>query len=93
MFYLLSYTYRMERIGVRELNQQIGGFLSTVILHKIKEQMSALLPSDTFEPVDTKSAARYALCATIDAGSLTVAGGGAVKRGIRRAVGRPAWHR
>ena len=30
MFYLLSYTYRMERIGVRELNQQTSQVIERV---------------------------------------------------------------
>ena len=48
-------------ISFHELNRQIGGILSNVILHKIKEQMAAILPTETFEPVDNQSQARFAL--------------------------------
>ncbi|MDB4969945.1 MAG: hypothetical protein JWN44_5634 [Myxococcales bacterium] len=50
-----------DAISFRDLNRQIGGLLSNVILHKIKEQLAALVPTETFEPVDNKSDARFSL--------------------------------
>ena len=48
-------------VSFRELNRQIGGLLSNVILRKIKEQMAAVLPTEAFEPVDNESTRRFAL--------------------------------
>jgi autotransporter translocation and assembly factor TamB len=48
-------------VSFRQLNRQIGGLLSNVILSKIKEQMAAVLPTETFEPVDNESTRRFAL--------------------------------
>ncbi len=50
-----------EVLSFHELNRQIGGILSNAILKKIKDQMAAQLPIETFQPADDKTASRFEL--------------------------------
>jgi len=48
-----------ERVAVRELNRQISGLLSAVVIRKIQEQLAPGLPVDVERPLDQQSYAEF----------------------------------
>jgi len=48
-----------ERIAVRDLNRQISGLLSAVVIRKIREQLAPGLPIDVARPLDQQSYAEF----------------------------------
>ncbi len=48
-----------ERIAVRDLNRQITGLLSAVVVRKIREQLAPGLPIDLVRPLDQQSYAEF----------------------------------
>jgi autotransporter translocation and assembly factor TamB len=48
-----------ERIAVRDLNRQISGLLSAVVIRKIQEQLAPTVPIDVVRPLDQQSYAEF----------------------------------
>ncbi|MCU1282720.1 MAG: hypothetical protein JWM53_6266, partial [bacterium] len=48
-----------DRIAIRELNRQISGLLSAVVIRKIQEQLAPGLPVDVTRPLDQQSYAEF----------------------------------
>ena len=48
-----------ERIAVGELNRQITGLLSAIVVRKIREQLAPGLPIDLVRPLDQQSYAEF----------------------------------
>ncbi|HEY2744806.1 MAG TPA: translocation/assembly module TamB domain-containing protein, partial [Polyangia bacterium] len=48
-----------ERIAVRDLNRQITGLLSAIVIRKIREQLAPSLPIDLVRPLDQQSYAEF----------------------------------
>jgi autotransporter translocation and assembly factor TamB len=48
-----------ERIAVRELNRQISGLLSAVVIRKIQDELAPGLPIDLSRPLDQQSYAEF----------------------------------
>ncbi|MDB4966365.1 MAG: hypothetical protein JWN44_2054 [Myxococcales bacterium] len=48
-----------DRIGIHELQQQITGLLSALVIRKIQEQLAPTLPVDVSRPLDVQSYAEF----------------------------------
>jgi hypothetical protein len=56
---ILSGRTSSDRLAIRDLNRQISGLLSAVVIRKIQEQLAPGLPIDVSRPLDQQSYAEF----------------------------------